>query len=90
MHLKLKAIFKFINIRLDSCDVIKMEVNNNKVSDGDPKIEDLMSLKTLLPAEIPEVGDNLEVLVTYAVSPDNFVIVVNNTEGDKYMDIYLI
>ena len=90
MHLKLKAIFKFINIRLDSCDVIKMEVNNNKVSDGDPKIEDLMSLKTLLPAEIPEVGDNLEVLVTYAVSPDNFVIVVNNIEGDKYMDIYLI
>ena len=78
----------FYYFSLDSCDVIKQEVNNN-VSDtpksGPPSselnISDILSLKTLLPASIPEAGDEVEVTVSYAVSPDNFVILVHSANG---------
>jgi len=79
---------------LDSCDVIKQEVNNN-VSDipksGPPSselnISDILSLKTLLPASIPEAGDEVEVTVSYAVSPDNFVILVHSANGEALSEL---
>ena len=46
--------------------------NNN--SDNQINISEFLSLKTLLPPSLPEAGSEFEVTVSYAVSPDNFVI----------------
>ena len=59
--------------RLDSCEAIKKEVNNN--TDNQINISEFLSLKTLLPPCLPEAGSEFEVVVSYAVSPDNFVVV---------------
>jgi len=73
---------------LDSCDVIKQEVNNNicgelEKTETDSLINhDEMSLKNLLPVKIPQVGEKLQLTVSYAVSPDNFVIIAHSDEGE--------
>ena len=65
--------------RLDSCEVIKMEVNNNHQA-GDDKRE--MNTSDLPPPLLPEEGAELELRVSYAVSPDNFVILPVSCEGE--------
>ena len=47
---------------------------NNNINDNQINISEFLSLKTLLPPSLPEVGSEFEVTVSYAVSPDNFVI----------------
>ena len=42
---------------------------------------DEMPLKSLLPVKIPQVGEKLQLTVSYAVSPDNFVIIAHSDEG---------
>ena len=42
---------------------------------------DEISLKSLLPVKIPQVGEKLQLTVSYAVSPDNFVIIAHSDEG---------
>ena len=49
-------------------------MNNNNNNDDKINITEFLSLKTLLPPSLPEVGSEFEVTVSYAVSPDNFVI----------------
>ena len=74
---------KYLHIlisRLDSCEAIKAEVNNN--TDSQINSSEFLSLKTLLPPCLPEPGSELEVRVSYAVSPDNFVILAQ-TGGDE-------
>ena len=69
--------------RLDSCEVIKAEVNNNDCSADKRKmnISGLLSLKTLLPPSLPEEGTEFELTVSYAVSPDSFVILPVSSGG---------
>ena len=43
--------------------------NNEKIN-----ISQFLSLKTLLPPSLPETGSEFDLTVSYAVSPDNFVI----------------
>ena len=57
--------------RLDSCEALPTEVNNNTEKIN---ISEFLSLKTLLPPALPEVGSEFALTVSYAVSPDNFVI----------------
>ena len=42
---------------------------------------DEIQLKSLLPVKIPQVGEKLQLTVSYAVSPDNFVIIAHSDEG---------
>jgi len=70
--------------RLDSCEAIKTEVNNNNDSGDNTRkmnISELLSLKTLLPPILPEEGSEFDLTVSYAVSPDNFVIVAESVGG---------
>ena len=60
--------------RLDSCEALKKKEVNNNNSDNQINISEFLSLKTLLPPSLPEAGSEFEVTVSYAVSPDNFVI----------------
>ena len=57
--------------RLDSCEALQPEVNNNTEKIN---ISEFLSLKTLLPPALPKVGSEFALTVSYAVSPDNFVI----------------
>ena len=56
-----------------------MEVNNNHEKMNN--ISEFLSLKTLLPPCLPEAGSEFEVTVSYAVSPDNFVILPETGGG---------
>ena len=44
-------------------------------------ISGMLSLKTLLPPDLPAEGTELELTVSYAVSPDSFVILPVNSAG---------
>jgi len=79
---------------LDSCEVIKQEVNNNDCSEKlslestpEVSLNDIISLKTLLPASLPCVGDHIQLTICYAVSPDNFVIRTLSDQGDELSEL---
>jgi len=71
------------------CDVIKQEVNNNSIEEGVSKQITTSTLKCgdnlqLTQAVMPKIGDEFELTVSYAVSPDNFVITTKNIGGDAF------
>lgn len=82
-----------LNFSLD-CDVIKQEVNNNSIEEGVSKQIATSTLKCgdnlpLTPAVMPKIGDEFELTVSYAVSPDNFVIITRNTGGEYCLSLKL-
>jgi len=58
----------------EECENELTEINQNLKSDT----FDLFSLKTLLPPQIPPKGSYFDLTVTFAVSPDSFVIQPHN------------
>ena len=72
---------------LDSCDRIKLEVNNNE--DHQKRVEPIdQKSSSLPPAHIPQVDDCFELTVSYAVSPGNFVVIPHSETGDDACSFY--
>ena len=61
-------------------------MNNNNIEEGVSKQMASSTLECvdhipLTPAVMPNIGDEFELTVSYAVSPDNFVITTRNIGG---------